>query len=211
MRNTTLMTVSAVAMMGVGLLAGSFVAPAYSDGVAKKLQPYVENTDALKPGAELAVDKHDTAAHDAPITQRTAQVTAPLAPESEMASTTEGIDVQARRLPNGTPVAVRGAVASATGKMLILDRADGQVKVRLPGAIPALMAGDDVTVYGRLGNRSDSITVQAEAVLQFTAFDEATLHMAPSPLVTAQKMNSTITRGQAQKALTHYRAAYIEL
>ena len=128
-----------------------------------------------------------------------------------MVSTTEGIDVQARRLPNGTQVAVRGEVASANGKTLILDRADGQVKIRLPGAIPALMAGDDVTVYGRLGNRSDSITVQAEAVLQFTGFDAATLHMPPSPLMSVEKMSPTISRGQAERALTHYRAAYIEL
>ena len=106
---------------------------------------------------------------------------------------------------------MHGEVAAAYGKMLIVDRPDGRVHVRLPGAMPALMRGDDVTVYGRLASRSDEIAVQAEAVLQRTSLDTATLHMGPSKLESVNKFNRSITHGAAKSALEHYRLTYTSL
>jgi hypothetical protein len=222
-RNTVMMTVSAFAMIGVGFVAGTFVAPAYSDGVreAQTLAPDIENTDTLKLDADTNDAGHDTPEHEMLMQRRVAQAnvtttststTAPL-----LTTAQESIDVQARRLPNGTPVAVRGDVVRAVGKTLVLDRPDGRVQVQLPGMIPAVMQGDDVTVFGRLSNRSDSITVRAEAVLQHTDVDaitlqdKATLHMAPSQLQSVNKFNRTMTNGEARRALEQFRYTYTEL
>ncbi len=220
-RNTVMMTVSAFAMIGVGFMAGTFVAPAYSDGVreAQTLAPYIENTDTLKLGADAADAGHDTPEHEMLIQRRVAQATVPntSARAPLMTTAQESIDVQARRLPNGTPVAVRGDVVRAAGKTLILDRLDGRVQVQLPGMIPAVMQGDDVTVFGRLSNRSNSIAVRAEAVLQHTdvdavtLLDKATLHMAPSQLQSVNKFNRPITDGEARRALERFRYTYTEL
>ena len=222
MRNKTMMAVSAFAMVGVGMVAGSFIAPAYSDGISKqyserkineRLEPYIVNTDTAQRGRDAFDASHDTASHMA-LTQTTvvASARAPL-----VVTTDESIDVQARRLPNGAPVAVRGDVVRASRKMLIIDRPDGRVQVRLPGMIPAIMQGDDVTVYGRLSNRSDTTVVRAEAVLQHISADattlqeKATLHMAPSRLESTNKLNKPVTNGEARRALERYRAIYTEL
>lgn len=227
MRNTFKMAVSVVALVGVGMVAGSFVAPAYSDGVSKQragsLQPYVENTDTVQYGKDSEDAGHDTAAHEQPLATGVTQVTEYRMIDANapgpvvVTSAQESIDVQARRLPNGTQVAVRGDVVRASGKMLIIDRPDGRVQVTLPGAIPAIMSGDDVTVFGRIANRSDNIAVRAEAVLQhmpadaMTLQEKAHLHMAPSNLQTVNKFNKSVTNGQARSALERFRATYLEL
>jgi hypothetical protein len=123
----------------------------------------------------------------------------------------ESIDVQARRLPNGAPVSVRGMVTKVSGKGMMLQRGTTTVHARLPGMIDEIRSGDDVTVYGRLVNRGDDIAVRADAVLLMTGVDEGRLFLSPSKLESVNKRNAKISRGAARDALDHYRYNFTPL
>lgn len=206
MRNAALAILGAVTLGGVSALAASWVQPAHTNDIATRDRTPVHIADPVD--GHLAQRDHVTSAAEArgSVAQRE---TAPSNTPRVMID--EGIEVQARRLPGGSPVAVSGEIAAASGKVLIIARPDGRVHVRLPGEVPALMPGDDVTVYGRLINRGDRIALQAEAVLQHTSFDQATLHLAPSRLESVSKFNRPIGRGAARNALDHYRFTYTAL
>lgn len=128
---------------------------------------------------------------------------------------TESIDVQARRLPNGAPVAVNGTIRTVSGATLILDRPDGRVHARLPGAIDTLRRGDEVTVYGHLQNHGERIAVRTDAVL-LVASDDAgrragRLFMPPPRLQSVAARNTSVARGEARNALDHYRRTFAPL
>lgn len=201
MRNVALAVAGAITLGGVSAIAASLVQPSYTDQIAQRdasaiedpVQSYIAQRDRLQ--QPLAANAPPAMAQHEPM----------------VAAVEEGIEVQARRLPNGTAVAVRGEVRLADGKMLIIDRPDGRVQVRLPGQIPALMRGDDVTVYGRIANQRDAIAVRAEAVLQRTSLDTATLHVGPSKLESVNKFNRPLSNGAARNTLEYYRSNYTAL
>lgn len=124
----------------------------------------------------------------------------------------ESIDVQSRRLPNGSPVAVNGMVRTISGKNMVIQRGNTEVHARLPGMIAEIRRGDDVTVYGRLVNRGENIAVRTDAVLVMTGVDEGRLFLAPSKLESVNKRgNTTLTRGEARNTLDHYRYNFTPL
>jgi hypothetical protein len=128
-----------------------------------------------------------------------------------MALAEESIDVQARRLPDGSQVAVRGMVTKVSGKTMLLQRGNTTVHARLPGAIEEIRGGDDVTVYGRLASRGGDIAVRADAVLLMTGADEGRLFLAPSKLESVNKRNAKVSRGAARDALDYYRYNFTPL
>lgn len=123
----------------------------------------------------------------------------------------ESIDVQARRLPNGAPVSVRGMVTKVSGKNMVLQRGTTTVHARLPGMIEEIRDGDDVTVYGRLATRGNDLAVRTDAVLLMTGADEGRLFLSPSKLESVNKRNAKISRGAARDALDHYRYNFTPL
>lgn len=124
----------------------------------------------------------------------------------------ESIDVQARRLPDGSPVAVRGMVTRVSGKSMLIERDGRMVHARLPGMVSEeIRRGDDVTVYGRLSNRGDDIAVRTEAVLLMTSMDEGKLFMSPSRLESVNKRNPSASKAEARNALDHYRFNFTPL
>lgn len=129
-----------------------------------------------------------------------------------MAPAEESIDVQAQRLPNGAPVAVSGMVTKISGKNMVIERAGTRIHARLPGMVDErIKRGDDVTVFGRLSNRGDDIAVRSEAVLLRTGASQGHLFLSPSRLETVNKMNAPVSRGEAGRALDHYRYNYTAL
>jgi hypothetical protein len=227
MRNAALMTVGVVAAMGA-----AFVVPALSDGPANyKSGASTTNSSAYMLGdddhaeyvrrqtvAENGLDASPDTTYDNGLAgtgvaqgnfdsdryQSTTVVqTTGLAEES--------IDVQARRLPNGAPVSVRGMVTKVSGKNMVLQRGNTTVHARLPGMIDEIGSGDDVTVYGRLANRGDDLAVRTDAVLLMTGVDEGRLFLSPSKLESVNKRNAPITRGAARDALDHYRYNFTPL
>jgi hypothetical protein len=124
----------------------------------------------------------------------------------------ESIDVQSRRLPNGSPVAVHGMVRTISGKNMMIQRGNTEVHARLPGMIAEIRRGDDVTVYGRLASRGDTIAVRTDAVLVMTGADEGRLFLAPSKLESVNKRGTTtLSRGEARNTLDHYRYNFTPL
>jgi hypothetical protein len=199
MRNAALM-VAGVVGIGVGAFAISFIQPAYSDGQSNFTYGPTGASGPVyeSPRAPYAVTENS-------VTQRQPVHVMP-EPIAE-----ENIAVQARRLPDGTPVAVRGTIQSVAGNTLILDRPDGRVHARLPGAINELRSGDAVTLYGHLQNRRDRISVRTDAVLVMTSFDEGRLFMPPSKLQSVASRNHGVTRAQAANALDYYRYNFVQL
>lgn len=131
---------------------------------------------------------------------------------STMALAEESIDVQARRLPDGSPVAVRGMVTRVSGKSMLIERDGRMVHARLPGMVSEeIRRGDDVTVYGHLSNRGDDIAVRTEAVLLMTSMDEGKLFMSPSRLESVNKRNPSVSKAEARNALDHYRFNFTPL
>lgn len=229
MRNAALMAVGAIAAVG----AAFAVAPAFSDGPANYNSSahtlgdedhaiYVERqTDASmgrdtlsrdqtaqdrRYGFEDGVVRDGYWSRSTDVAQNDSTSTTVIAPIGE-----ESIDVQARRLPDGAPVAVRGMVTAVSGRMMVIERADGRVHARLPGMIEEIRDGDDVTVYGRLSNRGNDIAVRTEAVLLMTALDEGRLFLAPSRLESVNARNPRITRAQARNSLDYYRFNFTAL
>lgn len=125
----------------------------------------------------------------------------------------ESIDVQSRRLPNGAPVSVQGMVRTISGKSMVIQRGNTEVIARLPGGMTdEIRRGDDVTVYGRLANRGDDISVRADAVLVMTSADQGRLLLAPSKLESMNKRGTTtLSRGEARNTLDHYRYNFTPL
>lgn len=226
MRNAALMAAGVV--MAVG--ASFAIAPAFSDGPAyynssahtlgdEDHAVYVERqTDASlgddtlsrdqtvsdrRYGFEDGVVRDGYWQRETTVAQAGTRTLAPIAEES--------IDVQARRLPNGAPVAVRGTVTAISGKTMIIERADGRVHARLPGMIEEIKDGDDVTVYGRLANRGGDVAVRTDAVLLMTSMDEGRLFLAPSKLESVNARNPAITRAGARNALDYYRFNFTPL
>lgn len=222
MRNATLMTVGVIAAIG----AAFAVAPAMSDGPANY------NSSAYTLGdddhAEYVQRQTDADAQDREATQRDlslgyddgftegdrdrlAQTTRTTTIYAAAPIAEESIDVQARRLPNGAPVSVRGMVTKISGKQMVLERGNTLVHARLPGMIEEIRSGDDVTVYGRLVNRGSDLAVRTDAVLLMTGADEGRLFLSPSKLESVNKRNAPITRGAARDALDHYRYNFTPL
>jgi hypothetical protein len=230
MRNAALMTVGVVAALGA-----AFAVPALSDGPANYRsgadttsssaytlheedhpEYVVRQTDGDTLSRETTVrderygyeegvaqGNFDRDRYAAATTTRDGTTTVTLAEES--------IEVQARRLPNGAPVAVRGMVTTVSGKHMVLQRGNTTVHARLPGMIEEIRGGDDVTVYGRLANRGNDIAVRTDAVLLMTGIDEGRLFLAPSKLESVNKRNAPITRAAARNALDYYRYNFTPL
>lgn len=224
MRNAALMTVGAVAALGA-----AFAMPALSDGPATYNSSaynlhdddhaeYVERqTDAYygedaPTRDELARDRRH--GYEDGVGPRTAQNTTAPASSNRVVMTTaeESIEVQARRLPNGAPVAVRGMVTKVAGKSMVIERAGARIHARLPGMMDdEIQRGDDVTVYGRVANRGNEVAVRGEAVLLMTGLDRGHLFLSPSRLESVNKLNAPVSRGQARNALDYYRYNFTPL
>ncbi len=132
--------------------------------------------------------------------------------DTRVALAEESIEVQARRLPDGAPVAVRGMVTRVSGKAMVIERDGRMVQAHLPGMITdEIRRGDDVTVYGRLSNRGNDIAVRTEAVLLMTSMNEGKLFMSPSRLESVNKRNPSVTKAEARNALDHYRFNFTPL
>ncbi|MGE3474636.1 MAG: hypothetical protein AB7H70_02385 [Rhodospirillaceae bacterium] len=188
MRNAALMTVGLVTALGA-----AFAMPALSDGPANSSAYNLHDDDH----AEYVQRQTDAYA--------TAQNTVMTAAE-------ESIDVQARRLPNGAPVAVRGMVTRVSGKSMVIERAGTRIHARLPGLVSEeIQRGDDVTVFGRVSNRGDDLAVRSEAVLLMTGMDRGHLFLSPSKLDSVNKLNASVSRGQARNALDYYRYNFTPL
>lgn len=236
MRNAALMTVGIVVAIGA-----AFTVPAMSDGPANyessaNTSAYTLGNDDHAEYVERQVDgdvSRDLTARDhaygyengMPDTSDPPRVyvaegnydrdryDAPSGSSLTMATLAEeSIDVQSRRLPNGSPVAVSGMVRTISGKTMVLQRGDTEVHARLPGMIEEIHRGDDVTVYGRLANRGDNIAVRTDAVLVMTGADEGRLFLAPSKLESVNKRGkTTLTRGEARNTLDYYRYYFTPL
>ncbi|MGE3333827.1 MAG: hypothetical protein AB7I36_09300 [Rhodospirillaceae bacterium] len=225
MRNATLMTVGIVAALGA-----AFAMPALSDGPANYSNSsaynlhdddhaeYVERqTDAYygedaPTRDELARDQRF--GYEDGVGLRTAQNTMPRDADHRVVMTTaeESIDVQARRMPNGAPVAVRGMVTKISGKSMVIERAGTRIHARLPGMVnDEIQRGDDVTVYGRVSNRGNELAVRSEAVLLMTGLDRGHLFLSPSKLESVNKLNASVSRGEARNALDYYRYNFTPL
>ncbi len=231
MRNAALMTVGVVAAIGA-----AFAVPALSDGPANYSSSgytlgnddhaaYVERQTDAGLGDENTLSRDLTASdhrygYDNGIAGTGVaegnydrdRYTVAQNYDTRDGMVTESIDVQARRLPNGEPVAVRGMVTRVSGKSMMIERDGRMVHARLPGMITdEIRRGDDVTVFGRLSNRGDDIAVRTEAVLLMTALDEGKLFMSPSRLESVNKRNPSVTKAEARNALDHYRFNYTPL
>jgi hypothetical protein len=214
----------------VAALGAAFAMPALSDGPANYSSSaynlhdddhaeYVERqTDAYNgedapTRGELARDQRY--GYENGVAPRTAQNTVVVDHSNRVVMTTaeESIDVQARRLPNGAPVAVRGMVTKVSGKSMVIERAGTRIHARLPGMMmnDEIQRGDDVTVFGRVSNRGDELAVRSEAVLLMTGADRDHLFLSPSKLESVNKLNASVSRGAARDALDYYRYNYTPL
>ena len=233
MRNSALMAVGAVAAMGA-----AFAIPAWSDGPATYSSSaytlgnddhaeYVQRQTDAGLGEDGTLNRDLTArdhryGYESGVpASRLAEgnydrdrYTTAQAYDTRTGTTMaeESIDVQARRLPNGAPVAVRGMVTQVSGKSMLIERDGRRVHARLPGMITdEIQRGDDVTVFGRLANRGDDLAVRTEAVLLMTTMNEGKLFMSPSRLESVNKRNPTVTKAEARNALDHYRFNFTPL
>ncbi|MGE4064770.1 MAG: hypothetical protein AB7E79_15510 [Rhodospirillaceae bacterium] len=222
MRNAVVMTVGAIVAMG----AAFAVAPAMSDGPAN-WQDNAANDSAYMLHEEdhpeyvqrqVDGDDRDVTVRDRRLGYEDGVADRDLRMAQTTTTTTrttvigeESIDVQARRLPNGAPVAVSGMVRTISGKHMMLQRGDQLVRVRLPGEIDAIERGDDATVFGRLANRGDDLSVRAEAVFVRTSLDEGHLFLSPSRLESVNKRNPGVSRATAERSLDYYRYNFTPL
>ncbi len=79
------------------------------------------------------------------------------------------------------------------------------------GGVSAIAASLVQPSYTDQIAQRDAIAVQAEAVLQRTSFDTATLHVGPSKLESVNKFNRPLSNGAARNALEYYRFNYTAL
>lgn len=185
----------AAVMTAAAALGAAFAMPALSDGPADS-SAYNLHDDDHAEYVERQTDAYDTAQNQNTVT----------------AAAEESIDVQARRLPNGAPVAVRGMVTKVSGKSMVIERAGTRIHARLPGLVSdEIRRGDDVTVFGRVSNRGDELAVRSEAVLLMTDMDRGHLFLPPSKLDSVNKLNASVGRGQARHALDYYRYNFTPL
>jgi len=194
------MTVGAVAALGA-----AFAMPARSDGPAGPgTSAYNLHDDDHAEYVQRQTDAYDDA--------RRAQNAVDRSNPAVTAAAEENIDVQARRLPNGAPVAVRGMVTRMSGTAMVIERAGTRIHARLPGLVnDEIRRGDDVTVFGRVSNRGDELAVRSEAVLLMTGMDRGHLFLSPSKLDSVNKLNAPVSRGEARGALDYYRSNFTPL
>lgn len=206
MRKSAVMLMSAFVGLGAGAVGASFIQPAYSDGmVSQNVSPYGVTQDAPKNNnlvhqSPLQRPLNETTvaqANQAPVQHEMGQ--RPYTPTAQ-----ESIEVQARRLPNGTPVSVRGTITRISGKNMVIERHDGVVHARLPGEIDEIRDGNNVTVFGRIANRGDVVAVDADAVFMMTSLRDGKIFLPPSKLQSVQARNIPVTRGAARNALDYY-------
>lgn len=225
MRNATLMTAGIVVALGT-----AFAVPAFSDGpatynssaytlheddhaeyVQRQSDAYYGEDEPTR--GDLARDR--AYGYEDGVSRRTAQDAIVAEPGHRVVVTTsdENIDVRAHRLPNGAPVAVRGMVTKVSGKTMVIERMGTRIHARLPGMMDdgAIRRGDDVTVFGHVASRTGDVAVKAEAVLLMSGMDEGHLFLSPSRLESVNKLNPSVSRGEARSALAYYRDNFTPL